>query len=179
LVLNLEGIIRKLKVNLVNTRHVETGEIVKLDYRYEYVIDTDETIKDQVIEEEACRLTLLKNTDKGLLLKGDFCLTQSGFTRLPIKKHLNFLKIKEATKGRTPSSKNYASDFQDLVDLVKPTCIIITSFHGIIKRLEQNCLIDTENKSASLYSLRDFNVLSLEEPFSPERYIKGLRYVRN
>jgi hypothetical protein len=38
-----EGIIRKVKVNLVNTRLKET-EIVKLDYRYEYVIDTDEEI---------------------------------------------------------------------------------------------------------------------------------------
>jgi hypothetical protein len=39
-------------VNLINTRIKETGEIVKLDYRYEYVIDTEEIIKDQVIEEE-------------------------------------------------------------------------------------------------------------------------------
>lgn len=37
-------------------------------------------------------------------------------------------------------------------------------------------MIDTENKSASLYShLGDFNTLSLEEPFSPERYIKAIQ----
>src|SRR6056297_3431233 len=36
-------------------------------------------------------------------------------------------------------------------------------------------VIDTENHSADLYShLGDYNVLQLEKPFSPERYIKAL-----
>jgi hypothetical protein len=47
-----EGIIRKVKSEPYQYTIKETGEIVKLDYRYEYVIDTDEIIKDQVIEEE-------------------------------------------------------------------------------------------------------------------------------
>ena len=48
--------------------------------------------------------------------------------------------------------------------------------YGITNDWRKIALIDTENKSASLYShLGDFNVLSLEEPFSPERYIKAIK----
>lgn len=48
--------------------------------------------------------------------------------------------------------------------------------YGITNDWNKIALIDTENKSASLYShLGDFNVLSLEEPFSPERYIKAIK----
>jgi hypothetical protein len=47
---------------------------------------------------------------------------------------------------------------------------------GITNDWSKIALIDTENKSASLYShLGDFNVLSLEEPFAPERYIKAIQ----
>lgn len=48
--------------------------------------------------------------------------------------------------------------------------------YGITNDWNKIALIDTENKSASLYShLEDFNVLSLEEPFTPERYIKAIK----
>ncbi|RTY96045.1 AAA family ATPase [Flavobacterium sp. GT3R68] len=48
--------------------------------------------------------------------------------------------------------------------------------YGITNDWGKIALIDTENKSASLYShLGDFNVLSLEEPFTPERYIKAIK----
>ena len=48
--------------------------------------------------------------------------------------------------------------------------------YGITNDWNKIAVIDTENKSASLYShLGDFNVLSLEEPFSPERYIKAIK----
>jgi hypothetical protein len=48
--------------------------------------------------------------------------------------------------------------------------------HGITNDWNKIALIDTENKSASLYShLGSFNVLSLEEPFSPERYLKAIK----
>jgi hypothetical protein len=47
--------------------------------------------------------------------------------------------------------------------------------HGITNDWNKIAIIDTENKSASLYShLGDFNVLSLEEPYSPERYLKAI-----
>ena len=48
--------------------------------------------------------------------------------------------------------------------------------YGMTNDWKKIALIDTENSSASLYShLGDFNVLSLEEPFSPERYIKAIK----
>ena len=48
--------------------------------------------------------------------------------------------------------------------------------YGITNDWNKIALIDTENKSASLYShLGDFNVLSLEEPFTPERYLQAIK----
>lgn len=48
--------------------------------------------------------------------------------------------------------------------------------YGITNDWNKIALIDTENKSASLYShLGDFNVLSLEEPFAPERYLQAIK----
>lgn len=48
--------------------------------------------------------------------------------------------------------------------------------YGITGDWKKIALIDTENNSASLYShLGEFNVLSLEEPFSPERYIEAIK----
>ena len=48
--------------------------------------------------------------------------------------------------------------------------------YGMTNDWKKIAIIDTENNSASLYShLGDFNVLSLEEPFSPERYIKAIK----
>ncbi|SHE78410.1 signal recognition particle subunit FFH/SRP54 (srp54) [Flavobacterium fontis] len=47
--------------------------------------------------------------------------------------------------------------------------------YGITNDWSKIALIDTENGSASLYShLGDFNVLNLEEPFTPERYIEAI-----
>lgn len=48
--------------------------------------------------------------------------------------------------------------------------------YGMTNDWKKIALIDTENNSASLYShLGDFNVLSLDEPFTPERYIKAIQ----
>ncbi|WP_278034977.1 AAA family ATPase [Flavobacterium nitratireducens] len=48
--------------------------------------------------------------------------------------------------------------------------------YGMTNDWKKIAIIDTENNSASLYShLGDFNVLTLEEPFSPERYIKAIQ----
>lgn len=47
--------------------------------------------------------------------------------------------------------------------------------YGITNDWNKIAIIDTENNSATLYShLGDFNVLSLNEPYSPERYIKAI-----
>lgn len=48
--------------------------------------------------------------------------------------------------------------------------------YGISNDWEKVAIIDTENNSASLYShLGDFNVITLQEPFSPERYIEAIK----
>lgn len=52
--------------------------------------------------------------------------------------------------------------------------------YGITDDWTKIAIIDTENNSASLYShLGDFNVLSLNEPFSPERYIEAIKVCEN
>ncbi|TXD46048.1 AAA family ATPase [Polaribacter sp. IC073] len=48
--------------------------------------------------------------------------------------------------------------------------------YGITRDWTKIAVIDTENNSASLYShLGDFNVVSLNQPYSPERYIEAIR----
>lgn len=48
--------------------------------------------------------------------------------------------------------------------------------YGITNDWSKIAIIDTENGSASLYShLGKYNVLTLEEPFAPERYIQAIQ----
>jgi len=48
--------------------------------------------------------------------------------------------------------------------------------YGITEDWTKIAVIDTENNSASLYShLGKFNVVSLNEPYSPERYIEAIK----
>jgi len=48
--------------------------------------------------------------------------------------------------------------------------------YGITNDWTKIAIIDTENNSASLYShLGDFSVLTLDEPYSPERYIEAIK----
>lgn len=48
--------------------------------------------------------------------------------------------------------------------------------YGITNDWRKIAIIDTENNSASLYShLGEFNVLSLQEPYTPERYIEAIK----
>jgi AAA domain-containing protein len=52
--------------------------------------------------------------------------------------------------------------------------------YGITKDWSKIAIIDTENSSANLYAhLGDFNVLSLNEPYAPERYIEAIRTCEN
>lgn len=47
--------------------------------------------------------------------------------------------------------------------------------HGLVGDWDKIAVIDTENGSASLYShLGEFNVIDVEPPFSPERYIQAI-----
>lgn len=51
---------------------------------------------------------------------------------------------------------------------------------GITNDWSKIAIVDTENNSASLYAhLGDFNVLPLNEPYSPERYIEAIRTCEN
>lgn len=48
--------------------------------------------------------------------------------------------------------------------------------YGITNDWSKIAVIDTENNSASLYShLGNFNVLNLNEPYNPERYIQAIK----
>lgn len=48
--------------------------------------------------------------------------------------------------------------------------------YGITNDWSKIAIIDTENNSASLYShLGNYNVLTLNEPYSPERYIEAIK----
>lgn len=48
--------------------------------------------------------------------------------------------------------------------------------YGVTKNWNKIAVIDTENKSASLYSnLGNFQVINLDAPFSPSRYIEAIK----
>lgn len=51
---------------------------------------------------------------------------------------------------------------------------------GMVDHYSKIALIDTENGSSNLYAaLGPFNILSLDAPFSPERYIKAIETCEN
>ena len=69
--------------------------------------------------------------------------------------------IKLALQGPSGSGKTYSS---------------LLLAYGLIGNWNQIAVIDTENNSSHLYShLGNFNVLSLSEPFSPERYSEAIK----
>ena len=48
--------------------------------------------------------------------------------------------------------------------------------YGLTSSWETICIVDTENRSASLYShLGNFNTIPLGPPFTPERYIQAIK----
>jgi len=72
----------------------------------------------------------------------------------------NVARIKLAIQGPSGSGKTFSS-------------LLLAS--GLIPEWKKIAVIDTENHSADLYAdLGDYNVLSLSEPFSPERYIEAI-----
>jgi len=49
--------------------------------------------------------------------------------------------------------------------------------HGLVGNWSKIAVIDTEFRSADLYAhIGDYNVLNLEKPFSPERYIQAIEF---
>lgn len=68
--------------------------------------------------------------------------------------------IKLAIQGPSGSGKTYSS---------------LLLAYGLVGNWNHIAVIDTENNSSHLYShLGSFNVLSLSEPFSPERYTEAI-----
>lgn len=68
--------------------------------------------------------------------------------------------IKLGLQGPSGSGKTYSS---------------LLLAYGLVGNWNHIAVIDTENNSSHLYShLGSFNVLSLSEPFSPERYIEAV-----
>ena len=69
-------------------------------------------------------------------------------------------KIKLAMQGNSGSGKTYSA---------------LLVAYGITNDWSKICVIDTENGSANLYAhLGSYKVLSLDVPFSPERYIEAI-----
>ena len=69
-------------------------------------------------------------------------------------------RIKMALQGSAGSGKTYSS-------------LLIA--YGLCKDWSKITIIDTENSSADLYSdLGNYNVLSINSPFDPEKYIKAI-----
>jgi len=68
--------------------------------------------------------------------------------------------IKMALQGPSGSGKTYSS---------------LLLAYGLTGNWDHIAVVDTENNSSHLYShLGNFNVLSLSEPFTPERYIEAI-----
>jgi len=69
-------------------------------------------------------------------------------------------KIKIGLQGSSGSGKSYSA---------------LLLAYGLTNDWSKIVVIDTENKSSSLYShLGDFNILDLKPPYSPERYIEAI-----
>ncbi len=74
-------------------------------------------------------------------------------------------KIKMAIQGPSGSGKTYSS---------------LLLAYGLCNDWSKIAVIDTENHSSDLYAhLGQFNVLSLDAPFTPERYIEAIRICVN
>jgi hypothetical protein len=81
------------------------------------------------------------------------------------KTNRSHAKIRLAIQGPSRSGKTYSS---------------LLLAHGLCNDWNKIAVIDTENKSADLYShLGDYNVITLTAPFTPERYAEALDKCEN
>lgn len=70
-------------------------------------------------------------------------------------------KIKMSLAGSSGSGKTYSS---------------LLLAYGLSTDFKKVCVIDTENKSSSLYShLGNFNVINLTAPFHPDKYVEAIK----
>ena len=83
----------------------------------------------------------------------------------------HIMEIKKAQKKKVKLKVGFSS----ASGFGKTYSALLMAF-GVCGDWTKVCVIDTENESASLYSdLGDYNVLVLEPPFSPERYIEAIK----
>ena len=84
------------------------------------------------------------------------------FTIMEIRKsERKKAKIKLAIQGPSGSGKTYSA---------------LKVAYGLCGNWDKITVIDTENQSADLYShLGNYNVLPLDAPYSPERYIEAIK----
>lgn len=74
-------------------------------------------------------------------------------------------KIKLGLQGPSGSGKTFSG---------------IKIAYGLVQDYSKICVIDTENRSSSLYShLGHFNVINLEGPFPPEKFIEAINLAEN
>lgn len=74
-------------------------------------------------------------------------------------------KIKLALQGTSGAGKTYSS---------------LLLAKGLIQTLEKVVVIDTESSSADLYDfLGDYSVLTVDPPFTPEKYIEAIKACEN
>lgn len=77
------------------------------------------------------------------------------------KAHRQEARIKLALQGVSGSGKTYSS-------------LLIAK--GLIGSYDKVCVIDTEHSSSDLYAhLGDFSVISLDAPYTPEKYIHAIQ----
>lgn len=74
-------------------------------------------------------------------------------------------KIKMGLQGPSGAGKTYSA---------------LLLAYGLVEDWSKIAIVDTENHSADLYAhLGDFRVLALEQPYTPERYIKAIEVCEN
>ena len=77
------------------------------------------------------------------------------------KSHRQQAKIKMGIQGPSGSGKTYSS---------------LLLAKGLVGAWDKIVVIDTENGNSNLYSdLGPFNVLKLEAPYSPEKYMEAIK----
>ena len=82
-----------------------------------------------------------------------------------IKAERKKAKIKLGLQGPSGAGKTYSA---------------LLLAYGLVEDWSKIAIIDTENHSSNLYAhLGKFNVLSIESPFSPEKYIDAIRFCVN
>jgi hypothetical protein len=84
---------------------------------------------------------------------------------LLVKAQRSKVKLRMGLSGVSGSGKTYSA---------------LKLAFGMVKDWSKIAVIDTENKSASLYAdLGEFNIVDLQAPYTPERYVEAVKACEN